>query len=291
MRITDNMRFASAQRSLSALRSRQAELTNQISSGSKIAAPSDDPVAAARLTRLASQASRTADYRSTIDTVRSDIRLSESSLAEASELMVRAKELALQGANGSLTAEDRRMLAGEVAALQQQFVSTANARGSRGFLFSGNRTDIAALSQTGAYQGDAAEHEVEISPGVTTAVTVTGSEAFTAAGGVDAFASLAALRTALESDDAQGVADTLGDIEASRAQIVRVQAKSGLIMNRLDSAAEARSVTARELERRRSELGDVDPFKALSELNQLSTTLEQAIAVARSTFGTGNNLF
>jgi len=291
MRITENMRFDSAQRSLATLRSRQADLTNQVTSGSRIGAPSDDPVAAARLTRIAAQASRTADYRATIDTVRSDIRLSESSLAEASELMVRAKELALQGANGSLTADDRRMLAGEVAALQEQFISTANARGSRGSLFAGNRTDIAALAANGDYQGDTAEHEVEISPGVTTAVTVTGAEAFTAAGGVDAFDTLTALRTALEGDNADAVAATLGNLEKSRAQIVRVQAKSGLIMNRLDSADEALSVTSLELDRRRSELGDVDPFGALSELSQLSTTLEQAIAVARNTLGTGNDLF
>src|SRR5688572_22012706 len=148
MRVTDNMRFASAQRSLSALRSRHAELTNQVTSGSRIGAPSDDPVAAARMTRVAAQASRTADYRATIDTVRSDIRLSESTLAEASNLMVRAQELAMQGANGSLTAEDRRTLATEVAALQSQFISTANTRGERGFLFSGNLTDTAALSAT-----------------------------------------------------------------------------------------------------------------------------------------------
>jgi flagellar hook-associated protein 3 FlgL len=293
MRITDNMRFDTVQRSLSTLRSRQSTLTGQISSGSKINSPSDDPVAAARLTRLAAQAARTADYRATIDTVRSDLQLSEGSLAAASDLMVRAKELALQGANGSLTAEDRRTLAHEVATLEVQFISTANARGARGFLFSGNNTDTAALSATGDYQGDSAEHEVEISPGVTAAVSVTGSEAFTAAGGVDAFATLTALRQALESGDGAAVAATLGNLESSRAQIVRVQAKTGLIMNRLDSSEEALSVTALELERRRGEIGDVDPFSALSELSQLSTTLEQAIAVARTTLnGSGNgNLF
>jgi flagellar hook-associated protein 3 FlgL len=291
MRITENMRFTSAQRSISALRSRQADLTNQITSGSRMGAPSDDPVAAARLTRLAAQASRAADYRASIDTVRSDIRQSESSLAEAASLMVRAKELAMQGANGSLNADDRRTLATEVAALQQQFVSAANVQGGRGFLFSGNRTDTAALSASGDYQGDSAEHEVEISPGVTTAVTVTGAEAFTAAGGIDAFDTLTALRTALQSGDEAAVAATLGNLETSRAQIVRVQAKAGLIMNRLDSADEALSVTSLELDRRRSEVGDVDPFSALSELSQLSTTLEQAIAVARNTLGTGNDLF
>jgi flagellar hook-associated protein 3 FlgL len=291
MRITDSMRFDTVQQSLSALRSRQATLTGQISSGSRVNSPSDDPVAAARLTRLEAQASRTRDYRSTIDTVRSDLELSEGSLAAASDLMVRAKELALQGANGSLSADDRHILANEVATLQQQFLSTANARGARGYLFSGNRTDSAALSSNGTYQGDDSEHEVEIAPGVTTAVSVTGSDAFTAAGGVDAFATLTALHQALESDDSHAVAATLGNLEGSRAQIVRVQSRTGLIMNRLDSSDEALSVTALELERRRSEVGDVDPFSALSELSQLSTTLQQAIQVARNTFSSSGDLF
>jgi flagellar hook-associated protein 3 FlgL len=291
MRVTDNMRFASAQRSLSALRSRHADLTNQVTSGSRVGAPSDDPVAAARLTRIAGQASRTADYRATIDTVRTDARLSESTLAEASGLMVRAQELAMQGANGSLNAKDRETLAKEVEALQSQFISTANTRGSRGFLFSGNLTDTAAFSPSGTYQGDGADHDVEISPGVTASVTVSGAEAFGTAGGVDAFAALEALRSALLSGDGAAVSDTLGNLESAREQIVRAQAKSGLILNRLDAADEALAVTALELERRRGELGDVDPFSALSELSQLTTTLEQAIAVARNTLNTGNDLF
>jgi hypothetical protein len=41
----------------------------------------------------------------------------------------------------------------EVAALQEQLVSTANSRGSRGFLFSGNLTDTAALSSAGSTRG------------------------------------------------------------------------------------------------------------------------------------------
>jgi flagellin-like hook-associated protein FlgL len=169
--------------------------------------------------------------------------------------------------------------------------TSRNSHSEDGFLFSGNHSDTAALSASGDYQGDAAEHEVEISPGVTTAVSVTGSEAFSAAGGVDAFATLNALRQALESGDGAAVAATLGNLESSRSQIVRVQAKTGLMMNRLDSSDEALSVTALELNRRRSEIADVDPFSALSELSQLSTTLEQAIAVAQKTLSGSGDLF
>jgi hypothetical protein len=50
-------------------------------------------------------------------------------------------------------------------------------------------------------------------------------------------------------------------------------------------------VTALEISKQDSALADVDPFAAISELTQLSTTIEQAIAVARQTLTIGQDLF
>ena len=291
MRITDNMRFVSVQRSLSTLRSRHATLTNQLSSGRKILAPSDDPVAAAKLTRLEARAQRTADYQNTISAVRADIELSEGTLNQASQLMVRANEIAIAGANDALSPSDRSALAVEAQSLREQLLATVNARGQRGYLLSGSQTSTPPFAADGSYQGNDIEHQVEISPGVLTSVSVTGAAAFTAAGGTDAFAALDALHSALLSNDASAISATLGAIESSRQQIVRVQGQSGLIMNRLDTADEALSVTALELAKQNSALGDVDPFAAISELTQLSTTIEQSIAVARQTLTIGQDLF
>jgi flagellar hook-associated protein 3 FlgL len=292
MRITENMRFLSVQRSLGQLRSQQADLTDQLSSGTRVGAPSDDPVAAANLTRLSGQAARTADYRSTIATVRSDASTSEATLAQASDLMVRAHELAVEGGNGSLSGPDRKALAVEVSALRDQLIATANTRGSQGYLFSGSQTTTPTLSPTGQYQGDAAEHQVEVSPGVKATVNVTGSDAFTDAnGGTDAFATLSALQTALENNDQAGITATLDPLEASRAQMTRVRSKAGLILNRLDAADGALATTALELEKRKSSLADVDPVAALSKLTQLSTALDQSISVARNVLGSGQNQF
>lgn len=291
MRITDNMRFGTVQRSLASLRSRHATLTSQLTSGRKVLAPSDDPVAAAKLARISARAQRTADYQNTIAAVRADIELSEGSLSQASQLMVRAQELAIQGANDALSASDRSALAVEAESLREQLLATVNARGQRGYLFSGSQTATPPFGSDGTYQGNELEHEVEISPGVRTRVSVTGATAFTAAGGTDAFAALDALHAALVSNDASAIAATLGDIEASRSQMVRAQGQAGLIMNRLDTADEALSVTALELAKQDSALGDVDPFAAISELTQLSTTIEQAIAVARQTLTIGRDLF
>jgi flagellar hook-associated protein 3 FlgL len=285
------MRFGSVQRSLASLRSRHATLTNQLSSGRKILAPSDDPVAAAKLARLDARAKRTADYQNTISAVRADIELSEGTLNQASQLMVRANELAIAGANDALSASDRSALAVEAQSLREQLLATVNARGQRGYLLSGSQTSTPPFAADGTYQGDDFEHEIEIAPGVRSRVSVTGAAAFTTAGGTDAFAALDALHTALLSNDSSAISATLDAIESSRQQIVRAQGQSGLIMNRLDTADEALSVTALELAKQNSALGDVDPFAAISELTQLSTTIEQSIAVARQTLTIGQDLF
>jgi len=291
MRVTENMRFDSVQRSLSELRSRQADVTNQISSGRRVLAPSDDPVAAAQLTRLSASSARTTDYRNTIGTVRSDTSLSEATLSQASQLMVRAHELAVQGANGSFSADDRNTMAAEVVTLQEQLVAMANTRGTRGYLFSGSQTSTPALTSGGQYQGDSNVQEVEISPGVTVGVTVTGDDAFGGPSGTNAFAALETLRQGLVSNDTSQITSSLDTIEASRSQIVRTQSKAGLIMNRLDAADEALSLTGLEYDKQSSQLGEVDPFEAIGQLTQLTTSLQQAIAVARQTLSSDSNLF
>jgi flagellar hook-associated protein 3 FlgL len=291
MRISDNMRFQTVQRSLADLRSRQAQAANQVSTGRRVINPSDDPVAAAELTRLQSRLARTQDFKNTIQNVRSDASLSERTLAQASEFMVRAREIATQGANDTLSPADRASLAVEVRSLKEQLLATANTRGTRGYLFSGSQTNTPTLSSTGAFQGDNQQHQVEIAPGVTSTVTVSGETAFTSAGGVDAFATLDALEQALNDDDGRAVAATLGDLEASRDQMVRQQGQAGMIMNRLDTADEALSVTDLELSRRQNQLGEADPIEALTELSKLSNALEQAIGVARITLNTDVDRF
>jgi flagellar hook-associated protein 3 FlgL len=286
MRISDNMRFSTVERSIADLRSRQAQVANQASTGRRVIAPSDDPVAAAELTRIQSRLDRTQDFRDTIQTVRSDASLSEATLAQASQFMVRAREIATQGANDSLNAGDRAALAVEVSALKEQLLATANTRGTRGYLFSGTQTTTPTLSSTGTFQGDNQQHQVEIAPGVSSTVSVSGSIAFTAAGGVDAFATLDALEQALNANDGRAVAATLGNLEASRDQMVRQQGQAGMIMNRLDTADEALSVMDLELTKRQADLGAADPIKTLTDLSKLTQALEQAIGVARITLNT-----
>jgi len=107
------------------------------------------------------------------------------SLEEASSIMQRLRELAVQGANGTLSDGDRKSLAGEVDQILNQMISVANAQRGDRFLFGGTVTDQPPFSlvdgpngSTVVYHGNLQTLSVDVAPGVETALNIPGSEIF-----------------------------------------------------------------------------------------------------------------
>jgi flagellar hook-associated protein 3 FlgL len=281
MRVTDGMRYTMATQNLSALSSRQLSVAQQAQSGLRVNAPSDDPIAAAQLARLASVQTQISARQSTISSVRGDAELSESSLQEASDLMARAKELATQGANGSLDASDRAIIATQVKDLLDQLVALGNTKGSTGYLFGGTQTGAAPFSATGAFSGDDGQHVVDIGNSTPTAVNSSGAQAFTAAGGRDVFGDVTALYTALNSNDTAGITATLTNLDTSRAQISQAEANAGTIINKLDASTSVLSAASLDSQQQSQTLGAVDAASAYSNLTALNNALTRSASVAQ----------
>jgi flagellar hook-associated protein 3 FlgL len=287
MRITENMRYDQATRSLAGAASRQAEAAKRASTGMRVSAPPDDPVAAAELTRISAQKARTEEFQKTVSNARSEASLAEGALGEAGDVFARANEIAIQGSNGTLGDAEREGLADEVKSLRDHLVGLANTKTPNGYVFGGDATDTPPFSATGVFSGNDSAHVVEISPGVTVRANASGESAFTSAGGVDVFASLNALETALRNNDGAAVSASITNVEASRAQITHHRGGAGLLLNRLDTTDSALSQAGLALSARQADIGEVDPFTAFSDLTKLSQSLEQAISVARTTLSLG----
>src|SRR5262249_46999212 len=118
MRISENMRYDMVGRSLGQLSTRQAEVAQQASSGQRVSAPSDDPIAAAELARLTAAKASTTQYQKSVSSVRGDAQTAEGVLGEAGDTLARLHEIAIQGANDTLSASDRASLADEVHTLK-----------------------------------------------------------------------------------------------------------------------------------------------------------------------------
>jgi flagellar hook-associated protein 3 FlgL len=276
------MRYASVTNNLADVSSRQAAAAQQAQSGQRVNLPSDDPIAAAQLARLSASQAQVTARRGTISAVRGDTELAESSLQQASDLMATAKDLAVQGGNGSLGAPERAALALQVKDIRDQMLGVANTKGSSGYIFGGSQTQNQPFTTAGAFTGDDEDHVVDIGNSTPTAVNASGAKAFTVAGGRDVLADLDSLYTALNTNDTVGVSATLDNLDASRAQITSAQAASGTILNRLDASDAILSNAQLQNTQSTQEVGAADPAAAYTNLTQLNNALQQSVSVSKS---------
>jgi flagellar hook-associated protein 3 FlgL len=290
MRVTEGMRYTEVLRNLSNITSQHAEAARQAASGIRVGKPSDDPIAAAELARLRASSSQTSAHLSAINTVRGDAELTESVLAEAGDILTRLKEIAMQGSNGGLGADERQALGVEVAGLKEALLQLGNTRGTRGYLFSGSLVNTAAFSSAGAFQGNDQDHVVPIGNSTPTTVSTSGADAFVVAGGRNVFADIDALAAALGANDEAGIRASLDSVDASHAQLVNARARSGLVLSKLDASQSVLSSLDTEQNRRAQAAGAADPYEAYSRVTTLGQSLERAIAVSRQILdiGSGN---
>jgi len=282
MRVTEQMRYDGVANNLSQLSSRQAKAAQEAQSGVRVNLPSDDPIAAAQLARLAASQSQVAARRSTISAVRGDAELAESSLQQASDLMAGAKDLAMQAGNGSLGAGERATLARQVKDIRDQLIGIANTKGTSGYLFAGSATETLPFSTTGAFNGNDDAHVVDIGNSTPSAVNASGAKAFTTAGGRDVFGDLDALYNALNSNDTTAIAASLDGIDRSRSQITNAQTAVGITLNKLDASDSVQSAIDLQNSKSISDVGAADPAKAYSTLVQLNNALQQSVTVGKS---------
>ncbi|HYP99668.1 MAG TPA: flagellar hook-associated protein FlgL [Polyangiaceae bacterium] len=282
MRVTEQMRYDSVANNLSQLSSRQAKAAQEAQTGVRVNLPSDDPIAAAQLARLSASQSQVAARRSTISSVRGDAELAESSLQQASDLMASAKELAMQGGNGSLGATERATLAQQVKDIRDQLIGIANTKGSSGYLFAGSATETQPFSTSGAFNGNDDAHLVDIGNSTPSAVNASGAKAFTSAGGRDVFGDLDALYNALSTNDSAAIATSLDGLDRSRSQITTAQTTIGITLNKLDASDSVQSAIDLQNSKSMSDIGAADPAKAYSALVQLNNALQQSVSVGKS---------
>lgn len=282
MRVTEQMRYDSVTNNLSQVSAQQAKAAQQAQTGLRVNLPSDDPVAAAQLARLSASQSQVSARRATISSVRGDAELAESSLQQASDLMASAKEIAMQGANGTLAASDRAILAQQVKDIRDQLIGVANTKGSTGYLFGGSANESAPFAANGAFSGNDESHLVDIGNSTPTAVNASGAKAFTSAGGRDVFADLDALYTALGNNDRTAVSAELDHLDSSRGQITNAQAGVGITLNKLDASDAVQSSLDLQNSKSIQEAGATDPAKAYSTLVQFNNALQQSLAVSKS---------
>jgi flagellar hook-associated protein 3 FlgL len=298
MRVTQNLLHRIALNDVSAARARLARSQEQASSGLRINRPSDDPVGAGQVASLESERAGLAQFLRVVGAVRGRVGALENALAESSDLLIRLRELAVQGANGTQDAASRRLLAAEVAKLHDALVAQANTQFAGAHVFAGFASGAAPFTASGAFDvatattpsvsfvGDANEIAVEIDEGVRLGVTLNGQRVFAGdangdgvvdAGREDVFAVAREVWRALVTDDAAAVRATLTRIDSAAAQISAERSQVGAVDASLDRAVRGLAKRSVDAELRLSDLRDADLARVISEMVQREAALEAGL--------------
>jgi flagellar hook-associated protein 3 FlgL len=280
------MRLDAMTRQVSLAGQMQADASREASSGLRVGAPSDDPVAAAQAARVQAQFDGTTAYRTTIRNGRGDVELAESSLSSAGDVLQSAHDLAMQGVNGSLSAANRAVMADQVAQLKEELVGLGNTKGAQGYLFGGTASEASPFDANGTFLGNSNDRVAQVGPNLSTVVSVSGALAFTGAGGSDVFAALQSLQTALSTNNVAGISASVSSLDAAQRQVLAARVDAGMKLSRLDVSDAAHGTAQTALNTEKNALVQADPAMAYSKLMAVQSSLEQAITVARSMLST-----
>ena len=118
-------------------------IANQLSTGERLQELRQDPMAAAKGSRLSSALARREVYVDNNRSAYATMKLSEGYVQQSVDILQRAREVAVRTANGTFTTEDRGYMAVEINQLIEELGNMANSQDGEGrYLFGGARSNI-----------------------------------------------------------------------------------------------------------------------------------------------------
>ncbi len=169
------------------------QMSNKMGAQSRIKDLRDDPLAAARSTRFQSESARMLRYDKNIESVRNTLSSAEGNLRSGMDILQRIRELAVQGANGTLDATQMGYIGDEVNQLLDELLTIANAKDQSGnSLFAGTLAKTTPFRTTDGrvpggsgdmvvsvdYLGNIGTSGAEVSEGSKVGVNIPGNIAF-----------------------------------------------------------------------------------------------------------------
>jgi flagellar hook-associated protein 3 FlgL len=273
MKITQFTIFNQLTRSLQRNMTRLARYSDRLSSGKKISKPSDDVSIMKRSMDYKISIGEIDQLRRNIGDAESQIGFTEMIMSSVTDVLTRARELAIQGSNGSQTAQSRAALAQEVANLRDELLRLANSKFRNRYIFSGYLTNVASYDSSFNYKGDSGEIKVTVDRNATLAVNIPGDQVFEVSG-VTFFESLDNLYDGLVNNNVSDIQSEITSIENALDKVADVRAELGAKLRYLDgqkASLDDRDVMLRTL---LSETEDADIAETVSEIAKTELTLE-----------------
>lgn len=241
IRVTSGMMSMQMLSNLNRNLNRMDNMSNQISTGRKINKPSDDPVGVTYALRYRADLAANEQYQTNTDAAVSWLDATDSNMQQALDVTKRLKELAVQGANGTLADSDLEAVNLEVEELKKHLVDIGNTQIRGKFIFNGQTYDKAPYELSGTVT-DYADVEPDtqgvmysISEQVTFRINTSGSDFFGKKGEEDnIFKIIDNLSAALKSGSQADVNQQLENIESRSTKMQAALSEVGARTNRVE---------------------------------------------------------
>ncbi|WP_019141184.1 flagellar hook-associated protein FlgL [Noviherbaspirillum massiliense] len=261
-----------------------AKIQQQIATGRRILAPSDDPVGSARALEISQSQSVNTQYGVNRQNVKDALNLVESNLGSVTTLLQDAKTAVIQAGNGAFSDADRNSIAIDLKEQLDQLVSLANARDGLGnYMYSGYKSDTQPFTRTAAgatYIGDSGQQMVQVDGSRQIAMNVTGDTVFGTGTPQDVFKTLNDLVTLLQTPGTAGLTAGLdtahGNIDKALDNVLTVRASVGARLKEIESLDNLGTDVDLQYSDALSTIQDLDYAKAASDLTQQKITLDAA---------------
>lgn len=283
MRISTQTLFETGVARISDLQAGLAKTQQQISTGRRILAPSDDPAGSARALEITQSQSLNTQYGLNRQHAKGALGATEGTLSSVTSLLQDAKTTVIAAGNGVLSDAERGFMATELRGRFDELLGLANTRDALGnYLFSGFQTATPAFVQTASgalYQGDQGNRSVQVDATRQIAISNTGKSVFQG-GGQDVFQTLNDLVVLLQTPGTTGLSVGLatanGKLDLALDNVLTARAAGGSRLQELDALDNAGEDRHLQYSKSLSELQDLDYAHALTQLTQQQTTLEAA---------------
>jgi flagellar hook-associated protein 3 FlgL len=279
MRITQNMMSRGLLEDLQNVTTRLSRTQQKLSSGKELTAPSDDPFATSRALQLRADLAQNQQYQRNVDEANAWQSTADTALSKVGDIVLRARDLVVQGASDTVGSTARASIAAEITQLIDSVKSEGNAKYAGRFIFSGSATltQPYQMGASDAYAGNSEVAKREIGPGVQIDLNQPGVNVFgDASGGL-----LQTLRTIvgdLQSNNGAALQNAdLKALDAAHDTLTVSRAVVGASQNRLDTANSRLQELEQSTTQSLSNTEDADMAKTLVDFSTQQAVYQSAL--------------
>jgi flagellar hook-associated protein 3 FlgL len=260
----------------------------QIASGQSVNVPSDNPAAADVLVQNADQTSQADQFQRSIGSVQGEIQSADSTLNSVVESLQQAISLGVEGANGTVDAEDRQAIITQLQGIQSQLLNLANLTYQGNYVFGGTATQTTPYvlnpnaSSGVTYQGNSGTNSVTLGNHFSLQTNLPGSELFSGSPS-NMFQSIQDLINAMDSNDTAVIGSAVTEVSNALNYIDGQRVFYGNALNQLTAQQTYLSSESTELAQQANTAGGADLTAVITNLTASQTSLQAALEAVGQT--------